>query len=754
MGGALSKYDDLDARAELEQAIARDLNAALQKRGFSITHNGSDVGHAPAGQPDIVVHGRDEVAILFEATKSRGAAQDRELNAVRAHLEDYKRDHPTQRCFAVFTSPATGRRMIDGIGDHNRQRAAEGKPDLRIMPMSFDVLELWAAELSGSPADFYPMSALVALMQRHEQFLDDLRVRKLVVETLFPQEDALREEVRRLEVERDQETLESLVKDLARLESHMRESGVATGPAAIDVLIQLVFLKVHEEKRAARGQTNRFRNSVAFEKYLSDSVDARTRAEGRGVHRLFSDISQDPEFVGCGMFARGETLPDSITDNFITARVMPIFEKYVFEGTRVDALGAVYEVLAMRSSKDVKVGQFFTPENVVRFMVDISGADYRDRVLDPACGTGRFLIHAMDVMLTLVEGSQERDKQSKAKSVCEDLLWGSDIDPRIARIAKMNMWIHGDGKTNILGGFEANGLTLYRHPLTGSPTTTFDDAFDLVLTNPPLGDLNYTHIPFGGEGQTLEAQDPAVVGEAVARFPLLPHTDERVERIAKLEARLAEHNGQLALLESDLEAAPGDRRLSGVVQRKRETVRRNQEQLDAANAELLAGAPQTRITGSIMKGGALFLAAISSYLKPLSRPDELAEWRGGRLVAVLDDSILNTDTYGPTRAYIREHYYIKAVISLSRDTFVPVSNTTTKTSILYAIKKTNPSDTQREPVFFAHAAKVGMDTKGRVCINDLAEIALAYDDFAARVRQAYVSGQFDLGSFDASERGS
>jgi hypothetical protein len=84
----MSKYDDLDAYTQLEPTIAADLRAALEKRGMRVAHNGGPGGYAPAGEPDIVVSNR--IIITVEATKSRGAAQDRELNSVRDHLHQIK----------------------------------------------------------------------------------------------------------------------------------------------------------------------------------------------------------------------------------------------------------------------------------------------------------------------------------------------------------------------------------------------------------------------------------------------------------------------------------------------------------------------------------------------------------------------------------------------------------------------------------------------------------------------------------------
>src|SRR5205823_6078543 len=123
-----------------------------EKRKFAVTHNGQGSSHAPAGVPDVVAVNRHTV-ITFESTKSRGAAQDRELNSIREHLNGVKEQNPNKKCFCVFLSEETSERMLDGIRDHNQQRAAEGKPDLKILPLSFDALELWVDRLRESEAD-------------------------------------------------------------------------------------------------------------------------------------------------------------------------------------------------------------------------------------------------------------------------------------------------------------------------------------------------------------------------------------------------------------------------------------------------------------------------------------------------------------------------------------------------------------------------------------------------------------------------
>lgn len=770
----MSKYDSLDVNTQLEQTIAQDLEFALNKRGLLVVHKGTSKTHAPAGLPDIVAF-NPSLVLTVEVTKSKGANQDRELNAIRDHLNLTKSNNPDKRCNCLFLSPTTSTRMLDGIRDHNQQRAIEGKADLKILPLCFDTFEMWVTRLKESETDLYPIDGFIKLFQFHTGFIDDLRVRKLIVDNIFPLDTTLAEVVEKEEIERDQRTLEALIKDLIRMENYMRENGIAVGQAAIDTLIYLVFIKLYEEKREISGDTNRLRSSETFQIYRRDSVDAQTRNAKRAIHKLFNAIQHEGEFLSSQMFTPGDNLVDSVNDDFILNYVIPIFRKYKFVGTRIDALGAVYEVLALRAEKDIKVGQFFTPENIVRFMVKLAEVKYQDMVLDPACGTGRFLIYAMDDMLEKVNRSDAPDRDREREQVRLHRLFGVDIDPRIARIAKMNMWVHGDGKANIFGGREYNGLLLYKRSF--NDYDSFDNAFDLVLTNPPLGDLNYRNIELLSDSIDKKERTQRVL----ERMPLAPRknvTEELLKTVRKrlktYRDELRELNNQIAVAEEEdavqewlimdgkaatketreriqelrnVENVKAHLKLRTEAQRKKRTIEDNEAREADLDAKLRTGQEEWEITGNTMKGGAMFLTAIWHYLKDNAYPSNVPEWRGGRVLIILDEGILNTDNYRHARNYIRSHFYIKTIISLTRDTFVPVSKTTTKTSILYAVKKTDFSATQKEPTFFAHVERVGLDTKGKSCPNDLEPLLGKYFDFKKAIIESYVGAAFNRERF-------
>jgi type I restriction enzyme M protein len=114
---------------------------------------------------------------------------------------------------------------------------------------------------------------------------------------------------------------------------------------------------------------------------------------------------------------------------------------------------------------------------------------------------------------------------------------------------------------------------------------------------------------------------------------------------------------------------------------------------------------------SSVKSNVLFLERYRDLLKP-----------HGKLITVIDESVLNTATEKEYRDFIRENFIIKAVISLPRNSFVN-ADTTVKTSILYLIKKENPSETQPD-VFMAISKNIGHNDAGKKTpeSNDLPKI--------------------------------
>lgn len=727
-----SRYDTLDATAQLEQAIAADLLAALGPRGCEVAHNGSPTNAAPGGIEDITVTDRrNRRLLLVEVTKRHGAAADGEFAAITDHLDSAVAKGGFKDYGLLYVSPRTSARMALNIIDrHNRLRAAQRKKG-RIVAVDFSTLEDAIDRWRASDPALYPASRLGDLFERWEESIDDARTRQLVASVLFAEDLKLVENARERLREHDTAKEQELRRAIEKLENQLREHGV-TGVDANKTLIVLTFIRLYEEKRQRdRGEDNRFTRE-GFTRWC-ESLTAKVKRDYRNrlVQYLVEEIAEDPALIEAQLLraptGKPELLHRNVNDVFVTKNVLDaVLDKYTFYGSEIDVLGVVFETLARRGEKDTRVGQFFTPQEVVNFCAQILRLRPTDRVLDPAVGTARFLIAAMVRMLNDATSDAQRS------SIRTRQLFGTDIDDWIVTIAKMNMYIHGDGKTTIAG---ANGLTL-------GDLSPFGEHFkkgvagriDAVLTNPPLGEASYLVArDKWAEGRTVSAAEEEAFFRSLGVVPM-----EAVHSPARRQFESAQ--ARLLKWEDRLSAAADTK------QRKR-AVRYRDKAVEDLRVTSLAMAtdppPMQVVKGTRRKGGALFTGAIASYLRKDRLPEAGIEWQGGRCATVIDEAVLNTPEYEDVRCFIRSRFFVKAVVSLGRQAFKYLAHTDAKTSVLYLVRKPYDDLAQREPIFFAHAERCGYSSVGKWIGSDLPAIRFQYDAFEKAVLSAYVGARFD-----------
>ena len=118
-----------------------------------------------------------------------------------------------------------------------------------------------------------------------------------------------------------------------------------------------------------------------------------------------------------------------------------------FDYSHPEELGNAYEYLLSIMSSQGDAGQFRTPRHIIDFMVDVINPTKNDKVLDPACGTGGFLVMSYKHILEQHDGKNEQgvkeepltpDDRKKLMTNFE----GYDIDPTMVRIAQVNMYLH------------------------------------------------------------------------------------------------------------------------------------------------------------------------------------------------------------------------------------------------------------------------------------------------------------------------
>jgi type I restriction enzyme M protein len=168
--------------------------------------------------------------------------------------------------------------------------------------------------------------------------------------------------------------------------------------------------------------------------------------------------------------------------------------KHTILDSGLEVMDNFFEFIVAKSAKGSK-GQYFTPRYVIEFCVRMLQPQKHETVLDPACGSGGFLVHA----LNYVRRNESLSKIEMA-GYCANKLWGFDMDARAVRVAKALMVLSGDGKANIiwlnsllmpsvtqsaLSDEEGNGSVLTVEDICRSRFRKHK-GFDIILTNPPF----------------------------------------------------------------------------------------------------------------------------------------------------------------------------------------------------------------------------------------------------------------------------
>ena len=182
--------------------------------------------------------------------------------------------------------------------------------------------------------------------------------------------------------------------------------------------------------------------------------------------------------------------PDVFTDRIdveppILAQCVEHLEGISLDRTEMDTKGVAFEEF-MGSFFKGDFGQYFTPRELIAFCVAVLDPKRTDLALDPACGSGGFLLYALDHVRRQADELHPPDSLSHFQywhNFAQNNLYGLEINEELARVAKMNMIIHDDGHTNIVGH---DAMDFPENIRDKNPGLTAG-RFDLILTNPPFG---------------------------------------------------------------------------------------------------------------------------------------------------------------------------------------------------------------------------------------------------------------------------
>jgi len=187
-------------------------------------------------------------------------------------------------------------------------------------------------------------------------------------------------------------------------------------------------------------------------------------------------------------FSQAKQLPELFRGIFKSAflqyrspETLGLFLKEIdyFDYSHPEELGNAYEYLLSIMSSQGDAGQFRTPRHIIDFIVDVVNPTKDDKVLDPACGTGGFLVSSYTHILAQHDGKDDPKKKEKPLTPDERKklmanFEGYDIDPTMVRIAQVNMYLHQFKNPKI---FQYDSL---------SSEERWNDKFDVILANPPF----------------------------------------------------------------------------------------------------------------------------------------------------------------------------------------------------------------------------------------------------------------------------
>jgi len=407
--------------------------------------------------------------------------------------------------------------------------------------------------------------------------------------------------------------------------------------AAFDELMKIVFVKIQKDRELYSKFGDHPKPKYKDVIFCTHWINSQTENDSPINKPLFSNLVESLENEISNdnkkrIFNKSEEIKLSKdTIKWIVNELQHID----FISMEEDIHGRMFETFLDATVRGRDIGQFFTPRDIVDLMVQLSKINITKskspKILDACCGSGGFLISAMARMIKQANqlvGITTKERSVLLSNIKNNSLFGIDAgsDPAMYRIARMNMYLHGDGGSHIYHadsldkelGAIGNASIEYNKQLKELRSLIIDkkQTFDIILSNPPFS-LKYSK------------------------------DDNTQERILN----------QYSI---------------GIDKEKGKT-----------------------------------LKSLLSSVMFLERYKDLIS-SNGRILAIIDDSVLSGASYSHIRDYIRNEFIVIAVISLPGDAFKRAS-ARVKTSILI-LRLRNDGEMQTD-VFMASSICLGIEEK-------------------------------------------
>ena len=482
--------------------------------------------------------------------------------------------------------------------------------------------------VAGQTRAFYDCSDMFGMLEREANIVADMPSRYGVTEEFkYYKDDYPKPDIRAV-------NREELIKTIRKCHQTLWGGGRYSPPMAFGEMTKLIFLKTRDEK------TPRKRGAPYEFQIKTKETPARLAARIKELYAV--EREQEPD-----VFSDDIKIEDSILRNVVLH-----LESVDLTATDLDTKGVAFEQFMDGFFKG-DFGQYFTPRNIIAFAIGILDIQPNDSVIDPACGSGGFLLHALDHVRR--RANEYFDEESKEHfqywhSFAEKRLFGIEINEEIARVAKMNMIVHEDGHANIIGNDALEPLNQIARKnsafaaVVGIDTETGQrdegKGFSKVPTNPPFG-----------------AVIKADLHNYLSTYELSRYATEGA------------HSGAKSQSEPDSDDKP-----------KRKTIR----QRTSVRTEII------------------YCERVWQLLKP-----------GGQAAIVVPDGLLSNSSLQGVRDWILDSFKVLAVVSLPQFAFAHFG-AGVKSSVIF-LEKRQPDQpaSDDEPIFMAIANNIGYDASGR-----------------------------------------
>ena len=257
---------------------------------------------------------------------------------------------------------------------------------------------------------------------------------------------------------------EELIRALEKSHDTVWQGGKLAPTAAFDEVSKLLFCKLRDEKTTKKGETYSFQIGTheSAEEIFNRINAIYLKAKKEDAEVFKEDIRLEPKVV---------------------YNVVEHLQELAINKIDLDTKGIAFERF-MEDFFKGKMGQFFTPREIINFCVEMMNPERSDLVIDPACGSGGFLLNALDRVRKFAESNyDEKEAWEHWHKFAMNNLYGIEINDQIARVCKMNMIIHDDGHTNIISTDSLKNVD----EITKQHKGFKKNSFDILLTNPPFG---------------------------------------------------------------------------------------------------------------------------------------------------------------------------------------------------------------------------------------------------------------------------